>query len=62
MLNSLLDLLDPDEPICAYALVENRWLLRKLERFGTLTFHHDCGLSHARVERAKKGKVTLGEV
>lgn len=62
MLDSLLELLDRDAPICAYALVENHWLLQKLERFGTLTFHHDFGLSHARVERAMQRKVTLGEV
>jgi GNAT superfamily N-acetyltransferase len=62
MLNSLLDLIGPTDPICAYALFENRWLLGKLERFGTLTFHHDFGLSHVRVERTKERKVTLGEV
>jgi len=51
MLDSLMGLLDPDEPVCACSFPENRWLLGKLARFGTLTIHHDSGLIHAHVER-----------
>lgn len=52
MLGRLIELLDPTEPICAYALAENRWLLGKLARLGTLTFHHDSGLIEVDVDRA----------
>lgn len=51
MLDSLMGLLEPDEAVCACSFPENRWLLGKLARFGTLTIHHDSGLIHAHVER-----------
>jgi hypothetical protein len=51
MLDSLVSLLEPDEPLCACSFSENRWLLGKLAQFGTLTIHHDSGLILARVER-----------
>jgi GNAT superfamily N-acetyltransferase len=50
MLDTLRESLDPDEPLCAYALAENRWLLAKLARFGTLAIDHDFGVFYARVE------------
>src|SRR5262249_35283682 len=49
MLNSLIGLLDRDEDLCASALYENRWLIAKLARFGTLTTRHDHGIIHSRV-------------
>lgn len=55
MLTSLVGLLAADENLCASALFENGWLLGKLARFGTLTIRHDCGVSHARVVRARRG-------
>jgi GNAT superfamily N-acetyltransferase len=50
MMDALRDSLDPDEPLCAYALAENRWLLGKLARFGALTIDHEFGVFYARVE------------
>lgn len=51
MLDCLVDLLDPGERLYACSFPENRWLLGKLARFGTLTIHHDSGLIHAHVDR-----------
>jgi GNAT superfamily N-acetyltransferase len=68
MLDRLIELLDPKEPICAYALTENRWLLGKLARLGTLTFRHDSGLIEVDVDRAPaceeidERKATRGEI
>lgn len=52
MLGCLTELVDPTEPLCAFALAENRWLLGKLARLGTLTFHHDSGFIEVDVDRA----------
>jgi hypothetical protein len=52
MLASLIELLDPSEPLCASALTENRWLFEKLARFGTVHVQHDLGVSHASVIRS----------
>src|SRR5262249_8574096 len=51
LLGSLIDLLNPDEGLCATALFEKGWLLGKLARFGTVTSHIDQGIIHARVVR-----------
>jgi predicted GNAT family N-acyltransferase len=51
MLDSLMELLDPNEPLYATSLSANRWLLRKLARFGSVRISHDSGVSHAYVDR-----------
>lgn len=51
MLESLMGLLDPNEPLYATSLSANRWLLRKLARFGSVRISHDFGVSHAYVDR-----------
>jgi hypothetical protein len=51
MLAHLLDLLDADEDLYAYSSTENRWLLDKLGRYGTVTIRHDHGVSQACVAR-----------
>jgi GNAT superfamily N-acetyltransferase len=51
MLNTLVDLLDRDEDLCASVLFENHWLLAKLARFGAIVAHIDQGVIHARVSR-----------
>lgn len=54
MLDSLVDLIGPDEDLCVSALGENHWLLGKLSRFGTVEAHLDNGIIDARVIRAPR--------
>ena len=51
MLDTLMGLLDQNEPVYASSLSANRWLLAKLARFGTVRISHDFGVSHAHVDR-----------
>ena len=51
MLDCLIGLLDPSEHLSAISSAENRWLLRKLARYGTVTLHHEYGLIRARIDR-----------
>jgi GNAT superfamily N-acetyltransferase len=51
MVDRLIELIGPTDPLCAYLLTENRWLLGKLARFGALRISHDTGVSHASVDR-----------
>jgi len=51
MIDRLIELIGPTEPLCAYAFTENCWLLGRLARFGTLKISHDTGVSHATVDR-----------
>ena len=51
MLDSLMELLDPNESLYASSLSVNRWLLGKLARFGSVRISHDLGVSHAYVDR-----------
>ena len=55
MMDFVMELLDPHQPVCAYSLTENRWLLAKLARFGTVKIHHDFDVSSAWVDRAPAG-------
>jgi GNAT superfamily N-acetyltransferase len=56
MMGSLIDLLDPDESICAYSLIENRWSLSKLARYGAPRFSYEAGVSLARIDRKAKSQ------
>jgi GNAT superfamily N-acetyltransferase len=52
MLDALVDSLDVHEDLCADALFENRRLLRKLARYGTVSLTCACGVCHACVTRS----------
>lgn len=54
LLTRLVDLVGPEAELCASALFANGALLAKLARFGTLSLHHDSGISHARVVRVPR--------
>lgn len=52
MMDFVMEHLDPHQPVCAYSLTQNRWLLAKLARFGPVRIHHDFDVSSAWVDRA----------
>jgi hypothetical protein len=58
LLDSLLALLDPNEDLYAFSLTENRWLLDKLTRYGTVTIRHDHGVSQAYVGRTASTRLS----
>lgn len=49
MLDSLMDLLDRNGHLCALALFQNRWMVSKLARVGTVTTQHDGSIIHMRI-------------
>jgi GNAT superfamily N-acetyltransferase len=55
MLASLLELLDPNDALCAYALGENRWLLDKLVALGAVRISSEAGVIFALVDRKVSG-------
>lgn len=58
MLDCLLALLDPNEDLYAFSLTENRWLLDKLARYGTVTIRHDHGVSQAYIGRTASTRLS----
>jgi GNAT superfamily N-acetyltransferase len=54
MLDALVDSLGMHEDLCADALFENRRLLRKLARYGTVRLTCACGVCHACVARSSQ--------
>lgn len=51
LLYTLVRMIDTHQSLCADALLKNRHLLKKLNRFGTVEMTHEFGVIHACVTR-----------